>query len=384
MWQTYALEDVCTISNGGTPKSKVTAYWGDELQWLTPKDMGKLEERYVERTERQITKQGLDNSSAKLIPANSVILSCRAPIGHVAINTVPMTFNQGCKGLVPKDKLLTSYLYYFLISSKQLLNELGTGTTFKEISAKRLAEVQIKLPPLSEQQRIVDKLDAAFAEIASLADSTQSARDSLGAVREHWLDELFEKCFADNGRCKLGDRAELISGQHIEAKKYNSEGLGIGYLTGPADFGKTNPIFTKYTEFPKKTALRGDILITLKGSGIGKVNILKHKEVAISRQLGAIRSVELMPEFIFCFLSTRFRYYQKLGNGAAIPGITREDVLETSIPNIPLDEQEQLLSIVGGIENQFSLLSSMYCKKSNELANLKSAILAQELQSEAV
>jgi len=159
------LQNVCEIYNGGTPKSNNKSYWDGEIQWLTPKDMGKLSGRYVTNTSRKITIDGLNNSSAKLIPSQSVILSCRAPIGHVFINEVEMSFNQGCKGLVPKNDITVEYLYYFLFSSKKLLNDLGTGTTFKEISGKVLANVPIPLPSILEQKSIVAKLDTAFSKL---------------------------------------------------------------------------------------------------------------------------------------------------------------------------------------------------------------------------
>ena len=159
------LQNVCEIYNGGTPKSNNKSYWDGEIQWLTPKDMGKLSGRYVTNTSRKITIDGLNNSSAKLIPSQSVILSCRAPIGYVFINEVEMSFNQGCKGLVPKNDITVEYLYYFLFSSKKLLNDLGTGTTFKEISGKVLANVPIPLPSILEQKSIVAKLDTAFSKL---------------------------------------------------------------------------------------------------------------------------------------------------------------------------------------------------------------------------
>ena len=167
------LSDVCQINNGGTPDSKNKLYWGGNNHWLTPKDMGRLSSHHVDASERQITDEGLNNSSAKLVPQNSVILSCRAPIGYLAINSVPMSFNQGCKGLVPKPNLLAKYLYYFLLSSKQLLNDLGSGTTFKEISSKTLSNVIINIPSLIEQKRIVAKLDLTFAEVKKIKSYTE-------------------------------------------------------------------------------------------------------------------------------------------------------------------------------------------------------------------
>ena len=90
-WQNRALKDVSQVVNGGTPKSGVAEYWGGDVQWLTPKEMGKTTGREIATTERTITNTGLSKSSARLIPAGSVILSTRAPIGHLAINLTPMS-----------------------------------------------------------------------------------------------------------------------------------------------------------------------------------------------------------------------------------------------------------------------------------------------------
>ena len=184
---TVKLGDVCDLIGGGTPKSNVKSYWEGDVQWLTPKDMGKLTSRYVANTDRKITIEGLNNSSAKLVPSQSVILSCRAPIGHVFINEVEMSFNQGCKGLITSEEITAEYLYYFLFSSKHLLNDLGTGTTFKEISGKTLSNVDISLPPLAEQQRIVAKLDAAFGEIDRANHAIAKAKENYTALKSAML-----------------------------------------------------------------------------------------------------------------------------------------------------------------------------------------------------
>ncbi len=84
-WRIRTIGEVTTIVNGGTPKSELSEYWNGDVFWITPKDMGKLESIYVSNTSRKISQSGLQKSSAKLIPNNSVILSTRAPIGHLAI-----------------------------------------------------------------------------------------------------------------------------------------------------------------------------------------------------------------------------------------------------------------------------------------------------------
>src|ERR1035437_3878077 len=153
--------------------------------------MGKLRSTFVAETERQITEAGLKNSSAKILPTQSIILSTRAPIGHLAINQVPMATNQGCKGLIPNSALDVNYLFNFLWISKDLLNELGSGTTFKELSGTRLKGVPIPLPPSPEQRRIVAKLDALSSETKQLASLYKSKLLALEELKKSALGQAF-------------------------------------------------------------------------------------------------------------------------------------------------------------------------------------------------
>ena len=150
-WQTKTLGDVCEAMNGGTPKTGVAEYWDGSHLWITPAEMGRRITPYVGDTERKTTDLGLRDSSARMLPSNSVILSSRAPIGHLVINTEPMATNQGCKGLIPVNQLQHKFLYYYLSSIVDLLNSLGTGATFKELSGGKLKDVTIPVPPISEQ-----------------------------------------------------------------------------------------------------------------------------------------------------------------------------------------------------------------------------------------
>lgn len=139
-WGKKKLGEVCEVVNGGTPKTGVTEYWNGKHYWITPAEMGKRLSPYVSETERMLSDLGLRNSSARMLPPHSVILSSRAPIGHLVINIAPMATNQGCKGLIPRNQLQHKFLYYYLSSIVDLLNSLGTGATFKELSGGKLKE----------------------------------------------------------------------------------------------------------------------------------------------------------------------------------------------------------------------------------------------------
>ncbi|OGE82575.1 MAG: hypothetical protein A2846_00410 [Candidatus Doudnabacteria bacterium RIFCSPHIGHO2_01_FULL_49_9] len=191
MWQTKKLGEVCEVVGGGTPKTNVAKYWNGDLFWATPKDLGRLEGFEISETERKISKEGLENSSAKLLPIGSVILSSRAPIGYVFINTVEMTTNQGCRSFISSSKIYNKYLYYFLISNTEYLNSLGSGTTFKEISGSTLKEIEIPLPALNEQKRIVKKLDMLFAETKKLAKIYEQKLADLEELKKSVLAKAF-------------------------------------------------------------------------------------------------------------------------------------------------------------------------------------------------
>lgn len=146
--------------------------------------------------------------------------------------------------------------------------------------------------------------------------------------------------------CSLGEVIELISGQHINAGDYNSAGKGLPYLTGPSDFGDQHPRITRWTEFPKKSALKGDILLTVKGSGVGKMNILDVDEAVISRQLMALRAKGIDERYLALIVAAHGDYFRSLATGAAIPGISREDVTSLRVSVPPIEEQERIVAVL--------------------------------------
>jgi type I restriction enzyme S subunit len=190
-WELKRLGEVCEIKNGGTPRTSVLEYWDGDVAWITPADLGKLTSPLVSETPRKISKVGLEKSSAKLFSEFSVILSTRAPIGHLAINTVPMSTNQGCRGLVPSKNLNYWFLYYFLKNNIELLDSLGTGATFKELSTKSLSNVTIPLPSLPEQHSIVTQLDALQKESKRLEEHYNQKLQNLAELKKALLQKAF-------------------------------------------------------------------------------------------------------------------------------------------------------------------------------------------------
>lgn len=172
-WVWVRLGEIGQIFGGGTPKTTHSEYWDNgDIPWITPADMRNLTSKYIERGARNITKVGLNSSSAQLLPKNSILFSSRAPIGYVAIAQNEMATNQGFKSVAPFKTEMSEYLYFVLLALKPEIEKLGTGTTFKEVSGTVVGNVAIPLPPLTEQQQIVAKLEALLAEIDTLENAT--------------------------------------------------------------------------------------------------------------------------------------------------------------------------------------------------------------------
>lgn len=147
---------------------------------------------------------------------------------------------------------------------------------------------------------------------------------------------------------RLGDVCSVHPGQHILEADHNREKLGIGYLTGPADFGIIYPTVTKWTEHPKAWCEPGDVLVTVKGAGVGKINLAPTERVAIGRQLMAIRPAlgQVTQEFLYQIMTTHFSHLQGSALGATVPGLAREQIESLAIPLPPLPEQKRITTIL--------------------------------------
>ena len=158
-WRRVRLGEIGEIIGGGTPDTSKSEYWHGQIAWITPADMGTLKSKYISHGARNITEKGLASSSARMMPKGSIIFSSRAPIGYVAIAENDLCTNQGCKSVILYNGILPEYVYFTLLAMRDNIKEMGSGTTFKEISGRVFSSVVIPLPPLDEQHKIVARLN---------------------------------------------------------------------------------------------------------------------------------------------------------------------------------------------------------------------------------
>lgn len=179
-WKLVATKYLYRIESGATPKSENPDYFDGDIPWITPADY-KTDDVFVSGGRRSLTEQGLNSCSTTLIPKGSIIFSKRAPIGSVAINSETLCTNQGCLSCIPRTNDLSKYFYYVMSVMAEQYNLLGSGTTFKEISANNFANFILPQPPIQEQQLIVSFLDEKCSKIQKLISiKTQKIERMIG------------------------------------------------------------------------------------------------------------------------------------------------------------------------------------------------------------
>ncbi len=191
-WQWVRLDAVGTIVGGGTPDasdSKNFADTGTGFPWLTPADLGRNSQSYISRGRRDLTEQGIHASSATLMPTGTVLFTSRAPIGYVAVAANPISTNQGFKSLVPYEMECSRFIAIVLTAFGPRIDESASGTTFKEVSGRRMAGIPCPVPPLAEQHRIVAKVD----ELVALCDRVEISASACHDLRYQLLNSLLHE-----------------------------------------------------------------------------------------------------------------------------------------------------------------------------------------------
>jgi len=195
-WELKKITDIGEIISGSTPSTSVQKYWDGSIVWITPDDLSINDSIYLETSSRKITENGLKNSSARIIPHDSIVMSSRAPIGYLAIMKVDFATNQGCKSFKLKNDN-PEFVYYLLSFNMPRIKQQGEGTTFSEISKSQLGKVKLSLPKSQkEQQKIASILltiDKAIEKTKALIEKNKKAKQGL-------MQDVFTKGIDETGK----------------------------------------------------------------------------------------------------------------------------------------------------------------------------------------
>ena len=375
-WERKRLGEVCEIVNGGTPKTSVAEYWDGKHRWITPAEMGRRESPFADDTARKLTDAGLRNSSASLVPPFSVILSSRAPIGHLVVNTQPMSTNQGCKSLIPCKQLDYKFLYFYLGSIVELLESLGTGATFKELSGGKLKEVGIPVPPLPEQRRIVGLLDEAFAAIATAKANAEKNLQNAREIFESHLNEVFAKkgegwvvTTLDKISTNLDSRRVPITKNVRSSGEYPYYGAS-GIVDHVADYIFEGDNLLVSEDGANLLARSTPIAFSVSG----KYWVNNHAHILHFENIATQRFAELYLESI---------KLDEYITGAAQPKLNQKAL--NSIPIlIPrfVETQAKIVASIKSLQEETQRLSAIYSRKLAALEELKQALLHRAFSGE--
>jgi len=191
-WRWVKLGEVCNIVSGTTPKSGISTFWNGEIVWVTPTDLGKLVSSYIYDSERKISETGFSSCNLTLLPVGSIVLSSRAPIGYLAITSIPLCTNQGCKSFIAGSTVDTNFLFYTLKLSVKQLQNIGSGATFAEISKTQLENFIIPLPSLPEQKRIAAILNEQMVAVDKARTAAEAQLEAAIKLQYAYVQETLK------------------------------------------------------------------------------------------------------------------------------------------------------------------------------------------------
>ncbi len=392
-WKIVPIGEVAKVVSGSTPRRNINEYWDGDIQWATPKDLSALKGKYISATNDQITESGVHNSSAKILPPRSIILSSRAPIGYVAINTVPMATNQGCKNIIIDEKLLfPEFLYYWLSNQTKYLNSLGRGATFKEISKSIVEKIEIPLPPLEEQRRIAAILDQAD----QLRQQRQRAIDRLDDLLQSVFLDMFGDPVTNPMGWEVKELGDVVS--HVSSGSTPKGGSSVyqdhgfmfirsqNVLNLGFDFSDVAYISSEIHNSMKRTWVKnGDVLLNITGASIGRVNYYQGEDDIsnVNQHVCIIRpnTSKIKPEFLTHLIG--FATYQRkiLGEnkGATRQAFNFKQIRGFKIILPPLEVQEEFRVAISKIKMQKRIMLNSQSNFSNMFSSLQQHAFRGEL-----
>lgn len=395
-WEVKKVIELFEVETGTTPSTKHEEYWdGGYINWITPSDMSKLSGRiHIQDSGRKITERGLRESNLTLLPTGAIIVSSRAPVGYIAVTKREATFNQGCKGLIPKkgNEIYSEFYAYYFLNKKIELENLSGGSTFKELSKERLENFCVPFPPLPEQQKIAEILltvDQGIEKVDEAIKKTQRLKNGL--MQELLTKGVGHKEFKETeiGRIPKGWKVKSI--MEIGTLQYGITKTGIKVNTG-VKFLRITDITDEgikwhsvpYCELAKSELQKyelkdGDILFARIGATTGKTCFIEKspKSVFGSYLLRMQSLKDIDTKFLYFFTQSLFYWNQvNAVKGGQLKGGLNTKLLgniKLSIP--PLSEQQKIAEILRTVDKRLESLRN----RKEKLERIKKGLMGDLL-----
>ncbi|MBW2121397.1 MAG: restriction endonuclease subunit S [Deltaproteobacteria bacterium] len=411
-WEIVSVKRFAEIVNGATPRSSESEYWNGNIAWATPDDLGQLRSRVLKDTSRHITKAGYASCGTTLIPPGSLIISTRAPIGHLAIAGRELCINQGCRGLILNEHDSSEYRYYSILAVKPILQSLGEGSTFRELPRDTLANVVLSNPPQKERKAIADFLDRETAKIDALVEKKERLIELLKEKRTALISHAVTKGLDPNVPMK--DSGIEWLGQipaHWEVKPfkqlfvviyryptyYNIQYVteGIPEIRGEALTENGDIISLEYeryiscetdARYPRTKLQLGDLVMSVRGT-MGKIGLVDQRYVGANITANLMR---LSPKKDVSSLFLRWfflsEYFNQLLNNVSsqttIKTITVPQLSQIPVTLPPQDEQRTIAAFLDRETARIDALIEKIRKSIDLLREYRTALISAAVTGE--
>lgn len=414
-WITKKILEFGEVISGGTPSTTVDEFWDGEIVWITPADLSKKQFPEINTSRKKITLQGLNSSSANLIPANSIVMSSRAPIGYFAVPSVDFSTNQGCKSIklhIGEDSL---FHYYNFLFNVEVFKRRGEGTTFAEISKKEVEKLSFTFPePLPQQKKIAKILST----VDTVIEQTQTGIAKYQAIKQGLMHDVFTRGIDVNTgqlRPKQQDAPELYKqsalgwipkeweveelshitklitdGAHFSPVP-QEKGLPIGNVKDmrASNFDYDNctqilPEVFKLLVRQNCSPIKGDVLLSKDGT-VGKViHFEDDRQIVLLSSIAIIRVNEII-ESNYMAWALQSQYFDKalyaLLSGSALKRITLKDIQKIKIPfSKDINEQRIIASKLNTIKSKIQTEQQALVKYQQLKAGLMQDLLTGKVE----
>lgn len=388
-WITSPLGEVTTVLSGSTPDSSNPAYWGGNNVWITPTDLGKLSTRIIDSSLRQITNTGRSTCNLPLIPKGAVVMSSRAPIGHLAIAGCDLYTNQGCKSFICSTALDATFLYFALKYRMPDIQAMGSGATFVEVSKSSLEAFEISFPEeIDEQLKIVAGLKSQMAEVAKARDSVAVQLQDAAILKSQAMESVFATVPT---RKKIGTTAKVQSGYAFKSESFQRNGIRLLRNTNilPGMVYWDDAVCLSEAEagsFSSYELHEGDVLISLdrpiisSGIKVARVRSVDLPALLLQR-VGRflIDPSQLDADYLYAYLQTQLFVSAISGHdqSVGVPHISPTQVEEVEMPLPEVSVQKDLSKRLNAIMREWNVIQTAIQAQLDDLSVLPQAILAQ-------
>jgi type I restriction enzyme S subunit len=394
-WKKCKLEDVAEIVGGGTPKTEVPEYWNGNIPWLTPRDLSNYSGRYISNGERNISKVGLKNSSAKILPKGTVLLSSRAPVGYLVIALNEMSTNQGFRSLIPNLKTNSLFLFYLLKNNVDYLKSQSTGTTFSELAGSTLKSLSFLFPPLPAQRAIASILSSLDDKIDLLHRQNKTLETMAETLFRQWF---MEEAKEDWEKVLLGNIAKVQNGYAFSSRDYvkyqinHLEVFKMGHIKpgGGLRYSPKTDFVPRSEKLKKWILSEGDIVMAMTdmkdSMGIlGHPAMIDMNDTYVLNQRVAriyLNSNKILINNYFLYLQlktdTAIAIIQSKAHGGVQVNLSTESIRSIPIIIPPKQKQENGLKLLEG----YFLNSINNRRQINTLEKLRDTLLPKLMSGE--